>query len=283
MRYSEDNLYNYTSYYELDSFERENDQILNAINTALASMQQNSQVDCISNTEIFYIGSIVNYTNANPKDPIDILVKINNPILLDLNLKYTKTKRQKQKNKLFATPVIQYVVAYTLLNTFTSVTSIYNRNSYIFVDSLAELGKNYRIFITASSNRGDVICHGINTAKNTEFEYNIENATTNFVHKDEETQGEFSNMLRIIKNIAYDFNMFVDNNIMESILYNIPNKYFTGNYNQKLIKILNYLKLSDYTNFDCIDGTGKIAKNGFYDTSVLGLKKFIDNLCFALQ
>lgn len=283
MRYSEDNLYNYTSYYELESFENENEQILNAINAALASIQQNSQVDCITNTEIFYIGSIVNYTNSNPKDTIDILVKINNPIVLDLNMKYTKIKRQKQKNKIFATPAIQYVIAYALLNAFTSVTSVYNRNSYIFVDSLSELGKNYRIFVTASSNKGNFVCHGINVARNTEFEYNIENAATNFVRKDEETQGAFSNMLRVVKNIAYDLNLTVDNNVVESLFYNIPNKYFTGNYNEMLIKLLNYLKLTDYTNFESIDGTGKIVKNGFYDTSVLVLKKFVDSLCFALQ
>lgn len=278
MLYSEQQLINYTRSYDVRTFESEINQIIEIINDSLMSVHQATQVDCITNVEYFYIGSINNSTNVNVAEPIDLIVKINNPFLRELNQKYINTKSQKKKGSICSTPVIQLIVGSIIQKSLTAVTSVYHSGSYIFVDSLAELGKTFRIFIvTSSSLSGE--CYGVNYAKNTEFVYNLHKGFDNFEIKNTQTKGNFSNLVKITKNIAYENNLKLDSNVLESLLYNVPNKYFVGTFNEQIIKVMNYIKLSNYSNFTTIDESGLLTENGFYDISVYRLKKLIDALC----
>ena len=283
MKYSDNNLLNYTSYYELENFEEQIEQVLGVVHQTLNAISQNMHIDLVSKTDFLYFGSITTNNNINPNDPIDLLIKINNPFLLDVNKEYLHTKSRKKRATLMSTANILQILSASFYQALTPVSKVSLNGSNILIDSLGELGKNYRIFVVASKNTESGECYGINSTQKSIFKYNIETAIDNFNQKNKSTNGNFSDMINIIKSISYDVNARLNEFAIESLIYNVPNKFFEGEANIQLLKVLNYIKLSNYDKFTSIDENGDIKSNGFIDTNILELKKFIEQISYALQ
>ena len=282
MKYLENNLKNYDSFYDFDDFTEQMDNIVNVIGSALLYIDNNLNYDLNSSVEYFPIGSIMNNTNVNPKDTIDILVKINNPYILELNEQYLKAKSKKKKNEFLSTCAIQYIIADFLTKNFTQVTHVYNMTSHIFIDSLAEIGKNYNIFVTASQGRGSSVCSGININSNKNYQMDLNSYYDNLAIKDDETSGLYSSILRIVKNIAYDININIPSLVIEALLYNVPNKYFKGSLNDQVCKILNYIKLCDNSKLQNIDNSERLVDNNMLGISLYGIKSIANSFLQVL-
>lgn len=283
MKYSNSNLQNYTSYYEFENFEEQINQVLGVVHQTLSAISQNTHIDLVSNTEFLYFGSIITNNNINPSDPIDLLIKINNPFLIDVNNEFLHTKNRKKRANLLSTATILQIISASFYQALTPVSKVNLNGSNVLIDSLGELGKNYRIFVVASENAESGECYGINSTQKTIYKYNINTAVDNFNQKNESTNGYFSDMINIIKSISYDVNAQLNEFAIESLIYNVPDKFFEGEPNKQLLKVLNYIKLSSYDKFTSIDDNGDIKSNGFIDTSLLEIKKFIEQISYALQ
>lgn len=283
MKYTDNNLLNYTSYYELENFKEQINQVLGIAHQTLTTISQNMHIDLVSKTDFLYFGSITTNNNIAPSDPIDLLIKINNPFLIDVNNEYLHTKSRKKRAKLLSTDTILQILSTSFYQALTPVSKVSLNGSSLLIDSLGELGKNYRIFVVASENNESGECYGINSVQKFIYKYNIETAISNFNQKNEDTNGNFSDVINMIKSISNDVNAHLNEFAIESLIYNVPNKFFEGEPNIQLLKVLNYIKLSNYDKFTSIDENGDIKTNGFIDTSLLELKKFIEQISYALQ
>ncbi len=283
MKYTDNNLLNYTSYYELENFKEQINQVLGIAHQTLTTISQNMHIDLVSKTDFLYFGSIITNNNIAPSDPIDLLIKINNPFLIDVNNEYLHTKSRKKRAKLLSTDTILQILSTSFYQALTPVSKVSLNGSSLLIDSLGELGKNYRIFVVASENNESGECYGINSVQKFIYKYNIETAISNFNQKNEDTNGNFSDVINMIKSISNDVNAHLNEFAIESLIYNVPNKFFEGEPNIQLLKVLNYIKLSNYDKFTSIDENGDIKTNGFIDTSLLELKKFIEQISYALQ
>ena len=87
--------------------------------------------------------------------------KINNPIILEQDIDYLKLKSEKQRSGLITTKLVKDCLIYFLIQRLTNLSKVYFDNVSIIIKSQYELGKDFRIFVMASTSENSGDCKAL--------------------------------------------------------------------------------------------------------------------------
>lgn len=186
----------------------------------------------------------------------------------------------------------------TQLNTY-NVNMLYNdlmlqMSNFLYEKTKLEV-QNNRIVIVGDEEFGiNINIYPVfNTSENTYKLYNIKNDKVvlidfkerfvNYSKKEELTNGQFSQQVRIFNNLFWNCIKHSPNQIfIESLIYNCPNELFVDSLYLTTINLINYIKNSTMQTFLSICDENIIVFNEPLNTTSLQIAlKFINNIDFV--
>ena len=101
--------------------------------------------------------------------------------------------------------------------------------------------------------------------------------------KENETEGAYTKIITILKNLFAQLSIQLDNYIIEDLLYNVPNELYEGTYNEQIFKIINYIKIKNKLEFENLVSNNNGYINGFYQTNILTINQAFQKLSNNLK
>jgi hypothetical protein len=145
----------------------------------------------------------------------------------------------------------------------------------------------YREFFHVYENQADEFIEGIafQTRDNVWIYSYPKQHYENGVKKMSLTHNNFKSLVRIYKNIKgklednFDIpDKFITSYFIESLIYNLPNNYFSGSYSNILVGSLNWFNDADFTDFKCQDGLSVLFGSSEGQWSISDAKTFISSI-----
>ena len=230
----------------------------------------------------FEIGEFgpVNYNSLiNINDPISFYVKVYDSQIFDNTEKIANSKIK--KSKIITTESLKLLFALYMENYFVELNTVLIARNHVKINSLNFLGFNVNIYIFASRVNDSIMLDSNNSSL---AKANLEYFDNNIYTKAEETNYNYLRIVNVIKNIANKINVLNEPFLIESLIYNVPNKYFSGSLKEQLIKVINYLKFVNLAKFKSIFNEDlDLSKDLFVCSSLYSLIKKIDELIKNLR
>lgn len=202
-------------------------------------------------------------TNACSFSPIRIYIALNQPKNINLTEKRTMFKRKKSaliKNLHLPLHEIKNQMFNNIVNLVDNSCLIYNnaRNIEIWKTEITEDGTktsiHFKIIPTfIYEETGEDVIYYAEKDKEVIRE-DIVNSLCNFNIKNEETNYVYSDVVLIFKNLflQQENKKELPFLLFETILYNVPSKYFTGTSNAEILNIINFIKNFNIKDFKTI-------------------------------
>ena len=116
--------------------------------------------------------------------------------------------------------------------------------------------------------------------KDIEIEYPVL-AYDNFNKKNMKTDGAYLNSILIFKNIysKQEKTLILPSEIFETILYNVPNEFFSTNFTKSALQIVNYLRNKSTREFMTLDEQDSAFTSVYRSMSALYCRKVINVIC----
>lgn len=285
--------------------EENNEQVRDEISIIKDNMES-ILTDVIEYSMRFY-KSAINYEIVNADDYLfDTNYENDNPIVFyaiikirneNVNLKYllkSKKKRISKREQILRELAMSNQKDVPYLDDFTN--DLKNGLTKYLQGKDRIIARNGRIRIILSS--GQIIDifasyefddnHNINYYKNTKwFKTNLLNLYENMYNKNVETNNMYSTMVKIYKAIEKEIiyagvsNIYIAKtvNLVENLLYNVPNSYFEANILDCFLKTNNFLANADFSEFKTIDNCFKMFD--LYEYDIDNAKNFVRKVMYG--
>ena len=171
----------------------------------------------------FEIGEFgpVNYNSLiNISDPISFYVKVYDSQIFDNTEKIANSKIK--KSKIITTESLKLLFALYMENYFVELNTVLIARNHVKINSLNFLGFNVNIYIFASRVNDSIMLDSNNSSL---AKANLEYFDNNIYTKAEETNYNYLRIVNVIKNIANKINVLNEPFLIESLIYNVPNKF----------------------------------------------------------
>lgn len=282
--FDESVLNNFKRYYTIDDLNEPINKIESLIGEGLFFCEnQLGGINLLNCSQLYFVGSILTNTNISQSDTIDLLIKINNPTIIEQDLSYLKLKTEKRRAEILSTKLIKDCLIYFLIQRLTNLSKVYYDNVSIIVKSQYELGKDFRIFVMASTSETSGECKALLHNGKTSFVFDCDRYFNLLENKESETNGSYNDMICILKNIMGQLSIQINQYVLEDLLYNVPKELYEGTYNEQLLKIINYIKIKNKLEFENIISKDSGYKNQFYQTGILNINQVFQKLTNNLK
>lgn len=199
--------------------------------------------------------------------------------------KHNKKRLQKEESKLIKTENYNIANFYRdlqiqLCKELCETTTVFHATNHLKVMGKEEFGVEVSIFPVFISSQNEIGIYNIRNKKRqvVNFRYRYENLDK----KNSKTKNIYKLIIRIFNNLYYNVYKYVPNQIfVESLIYNVPNEYFSSDIYNTMIKIVNFLKNSAMQNFVSIcDDSISIYKEPLNTVSFEMTYRFIKSIQF---
>lgn len=222
------------------------------------------------------------YEISNQKEYINLGIVLNSDLLYNETQKVGEYKFKNKRRKLAYIEEFKYLLIILLEKYFAHKVNIKMNNNSLWIESIYLLGANFRIFVFAQNFSSDKMLT-ISSSDIMPYSFDIDLFEKNFMMKNIKTKDNFGKICNVIKSICIDAQISEDAFVIESIIYNMDDKLFTGFINEQLFKIFNEEKFILNSNFVSIDSKGDkklftnkfLFPNGIYKTK-MKYNKLID-------
>jgi len=282
MVYEENILQSFTRFYEKETLEEDIATFKTLLEECLFNVQVELGVELNNNLKIDVIGSLVNNSNVGLSEPVDFLIQFSNPIVANSDQTYVKTRFKKQRNKIVGSQLIKEYLASFIKSELSSVSEVYISDKYIYVESLHELGKNYRIYLMLKDDKTDKLT-AVNSITNLLFDFEPNSYNTIISEKVKSTDYNFIAITNIIKTIALNNNLNIESYTLECLMQNIPNDLYKGTLQEQLLKCFNYLKISNKLAYKGFAKDKSIFQDTFLNIDMFQINMFLNKLSNILK
>lgn len=225
-------------------------------------------------------GAVEFNTLISQYEPVTFAIKIYDATIFDNLQKIKSINSKKKKTKFVTTESVKLLLSIYLEKYFENVGNVVFSRNCLSVDSQNLFQFNAKIYVFASSLSQNLT---MNTDFSKVFSIDFEALNENYNKKTLETDYNYIKVVNIIKNICLKANVLQDTLLIETLVYNVPNNYFSGDLREQVIKSLNYIKFSNLSQFNSITNANmKFDKDYFVATSVYNVYKDFEILANSL-
>ena len=265
---------------------------LNILIAALEGLDGKVSTLTPEESRVFPLGELTNGTFVDANDEIEIALVTSNPQMAFTNAAYIRlmkeTKKKKEKETISTdntTHQVIYLLFDELIKLVSETTTVIITNQGIKILSNKELGFKILLrFGTYNAYDANFILSLWNPVLKITQDLDIFKYAENMKKKNEETNGNFNKMVRILKNFRKTIvsnkwlsSSFVNKYLIEMIAYNIPNSLLNGkDIYQIYIKSINFLMHTTLNSFKSFDG-GDIKNFPIAGADMYHIKTFLAN------
>ena len=251
--------------------------------------------------DIYLQGSYANSTNIRGDSDVDLVVELTSvfqPDKSSLNTTELNIFSQKYKDSTYYLSDFKNEVLASLKNHYDeNKISVGNKaiklqgcSGRLNADIIVAI--KYRYFLHVYQNTTDSYVEGIAFKdKNGVWIYSYpKHHRENGEKKMSLTNNNYKSLIRVYKNIRgkieNDFNMpdnFLSSYFIESLLYNVPNRLFSGSISDIFLKSLNWLRSEDLKNFRCQHNLFNLFGSSQGQSSLIDATTFISNIVKLLD
>lgn len=233
----------------------------------------------LSDCEIKVAGSLLTNSIVDDQEPIDFVVKIRNNVIIQNDVEYLRTKKAKAKQQILSSEVVKNEFATAIQSTIPTICETYIQNKNLYISFANEVGRDIRVFLMINSER--VEPYGIDSNTSKKFNFDFYKHFEVFNDKSIETNNDSTRILNIIKYVTKNNGLDIDTYFLETLIFNIPTDLYVGPLDSIIIKVINYLLLSNKTEYVDYNGE-KLYKNTFFNISLFDFISWTSNIakCF---
>lgn len=231
--------------------------------------------------EIETFGAVQFNTLISQYEPISFAVKIYDATIFDNVQKCMgATVSKKKKASLVTTESIKLLLSIYLEKYFEDVGNVTFLRNCLNIDSQNLFQFNSNVYIFASNFSQNL---SLDDSLSKVLSVDFDKMNENFAVKVNETNCNYIRVVNVIKNLCEKSNLLQNSLLVETLVYNVPNKYLKGDLREQVIKSLNFIKFSNLSKFDSLTNLNeKIEKDYFIMPSIYNVYKDLEILAKSL-
>ncbi|MGN1227593.1 MAG: hypothetical protein ACI4TX_03025 [Christensenellales bacterium] len=196
--------------------------------------------------EINTFGAINLHTLVSQYEPITFYIKIYDIQIYENVIKCCKIKSKNKRSKYVTTDSIKLLLSIYLEKYFGEINNVtINRNSVI-IDSQSIYGFNARIYVFVSDFENNIM---LDTNEQRLLKGNLDEFEMQFNEKANATNYNLIRVVNVVKNLCEKIGVLQYPFLIETLFYNVPNKYYVGDLREQVIKSINYIKFANISKF----------------------------------
>lgn len=264
----------YTNFIDYDNSNEYFIDFVNFIEKAMEKIKNNLKLDFKYEIKLF--GSTNFCTLATQYEPLTIAINLYDMQIFNNVLICKNSKIKNKKSHYITTDAVKVLLAILVENYLNENGNVSVYRNCLSLNSMNYLGFNARLYIFACSYDKSIM---LDSYSNKLLEANIEEGENAFLEKANETNNNVLRICNIIKNFANKGNVLQEPLLIESLCFNVPNKYYYGSLKEQFVKIINYIKCANISKFKVLTNLkNEFVNDNFLISSIYTIYKEIDTL-----